>query len=508
MIYSLSKSVGRALRILDRSEEWLGRHITTSALLIIAVGLAFRIYFAASCYLNPDEALHLVLSRVETFRQMYLNSLSQAHPPFLFVVQFLLKPLGSSELFVRTPSLIAATLASWLAFRWAKRTFDSGTAIGVLAVLTFSPGMLLPAVEVRQYGLLLLGSCGALCYLQSALEEDSKKEMVLAHLFLYLAILSHYSGAWVTGALGLYGLVSLFRRKAQRSTWVAWILLQLGAAGLYLALFFTHVKGMYQGPMLSHAVDNYLKRAYFHGGSQELHEFLLNGIKTIFRYLAGSNVTGSLAILLFFLGCVFLLIFPPRKGDKKRPELALLLAAPLILGAVGTLFDLQPFRGSRHVTYLYPFVASAICFAFFRWFRHRVLLASLAAAAGPALLAIALSYPWYIPNNRPDMLPLAEMEKALSFIDMEVPVDRPLLADSKTALVLNYWSVPPGNMQFYLDTVAPGTVDTATTAFEIHMNETPNGGAPPFFETPLQTATRQALPAANEMRGYRFFRSR
>lgn len=75
-----------------------------------------------------------------------------AHPPLLRLLLDFLLPYGTSKLFVRLPSLVAATIGSWFGYKWAERVFSQGTALGFLSLLTFLPGTMFPAVEARQYG--------------------------------------------------------------------------------------------------------------------------------------------------------------------------------------------------------------------------------------------------------------------------------------------------------------------------------------------------------------------
>ncbi len=73
------------------------------------------------------------------------------------------------------------------------------------------------------------------------------------------------------------------------------------------------------------------------------------------------------------------------------------------------------------------------------------------------------------------------------------------------AITMAYTAVPPGQMYFYLDTVATGAVDTTTAVFEIHLNEF-DPSATPLRPVPSINAT-VGDDTANR-RGYRLYNPR
>ena len=430
-------------QVFETTESRLIRNAGVLALIIIAVGIGFRIYYNLACYLNPDEALHVILAQAGGLKQAYLLSRTQAHPPLLTLVLFFFLKLGSSEFVLRLPSLVAATLGTWLGFKWAERVFGAGSAIGMLVVLTFSPAIAFTAIEVRQYGLLIMGIYGALYGLERAYEEMSWKWMVFGFAFLYVAIVSHYGAIWITAAIGCYGLLRLFQLNAKPKEWIIWIVCQLGAALLYIILLVTHMLKIRSGWMLNFAVNDYLSIGYFQGGDQSLPKFFGSKMLHIFSYLTGSNIAGNLGLALFAIGVAALLLIPAKKGGKRRADLAVLLILPVVFGFSGTLLHVTPFFGSRHISYLLPFLVSGLCFALFRWVKYPAIAALLLSLAGPYWLVSTMSSPIVAPNNLPAILPHIQMERALEFISSEVPDDQPLLVDMQASLELQCYLRKP-----------------------------------------------------------------
>ena len=87
--------------------DWIITNAVWLELAIIAAGAILRIIAANGTYLNPDEALHYVLAHQENPLAVYRASLTNAHPPLYFLLLYLWRFLGSSELFLRLPSVIA-----------------------------------------------------------------------------------------------------------------------------------------------------------------------------------------------------------------------------------------------------------------------------------------------------------------------------------------------------------------------------------------------------------------
>jgi len=434
-------------KLLETIETWLIQNAGPLSLIIIAAGLVFRFYYGSACYLNPDEAIHVVLAQASGLKEAYLQSRTQAHPPLLTMALYFILKFGSSEFLVRLPSLIASTLGTWFGFKWAERIFGTGAAIGMLALLTFSPAMAFTAIEVRQYGLLIMGVCGALYGLERAFSEFSFKWMAFGYLWLYAAILSHYSALWITVTISCYGLLRLYQLSARRLLWSAWAGFQSGAALLYIVLYFTHIKKMRSGWMYDYAVNTYLKDGYFHEGIQSFPGFFASGLLNAFSYMSGLHLAGFIGLALFVTGVITLLVIPAKRKGEKRWDLTLLLVLPLVLGGVGALLHLLPFIGTRHISYLLPFLAAGLSFPVFRWVKYKAVAAALLCLIGPAWLMWSMASPVMIPNNRPEMLPRQEMARALEFLSGEVAADQPLIVDYQTSLDLQYYLGNSGPMR-------------------------------------------------------------
>ena len=98
-------------------EDWLQEHLTTVALIVVAVGFVVRVLAAQGTFLNPDEALQYMQANQRSAFLAYKASLTNAHPPLLFLVLYFWEFLSRSEWMLRMPSVLAGTTFCWLSFR-------------------------------------------------------------------------------------------------------------------------------------------------------------------------------------------------------------------------------------------------------------------------------------------------------------------------------------------------------------------------------------------------------
>src|SRR5437879_2446461 len=189
-------------------------------LCLVACGVVPRLILARETFLNPDEALHYLLSDQPSLAMAYKASLTTAHPPLLVLVLHYWRLLGTSELALRTLALLTGTAFCWIMFLWLRRVADRATALAGLTLFLFAPSLITLSAEVRQYSLLLFVAASSLYFLERALEENSPRMMLLSSCALYLALLSHYSSLIFALAIGVaalllfvFGILFLLRDK-------------------------------------------------------------------------------------------------------------------------------------------------------------------------------------------------------------------------------------------------------------------------------------------------------
>ena len=160
---------------------------------LVLGGLVLRLVQAQSRFLNPDEALHFLLSQEPSLAGRYQATLTTAHPPLFIFVLHIWASLGHSELVLRLLAVLTGIGFSWIVYRWMERVWDGETALVSLSLLLFLPSLILLSAELRQYSLLLLFAAASLYSLDYGIEVDSWRQMLSSTLALWLALLTHYS---------------------------------------------------------------------------------------------------------------------------------------------------------------------------------------------------------------------------------------------------------------------------------------------------------------------------
>jgi hypothetical protein len=213
------------------------------------------------------------------------------------------------------------------------------------------------------------------------------------------------------------------------------ILFTIGVSQLVLAtvlgwLYFGHVRRSIPfGPGAS--MDS-LQSYYYLAARETPLGFAWRALSGTFSYALGARRLAFLCpfMLVFLAGLAALLA-----GRTKAPRLmALLVISPFAVGFAAAVFQVLPFAGSRHQTYLLPFLAAGISAALAYLPRER---------AVPLLLLGAVIAPvWVIrakPDNNARAGPIGDMTAAIEYVGRMVPRGSPLFVDYKTREVLRYY---------------------------------------------------------------------
>src|SRR5260370_36891821 len=102
----------------EKTNEWLYSHADLAAIFITLLGFLFRLWTASGTFLNPDEALHFRLANQASLALAYKASLTASHPPLLTFLLYFWRAFGTSELWLRQPSVLAGTAFCWMFYYW------------------------------------------------------------------------------------------------------------------------------------------------------------------------------------------------------------------------------------------------------------------------------------------------------------------------------------------------------------------------------------------------------
>jgi hypothetical protein len=414
---------------LGKLEAWVVKNSSWLAMGVIAAAFAIRLAYAACCYLNPDEAAHFASARPSSWLGAYQGSWGQTHPPLFILVLHGMLVLGRTEQILRLPSLVSGTVALWVTFAWIRRSIGEIPAMAGLGFMSFSHGAISASTEVRQYGLLLFFVCVCLYSTERALSDHSVFWAIVQGLSLIGALLTHYTAIIVIVSIALYIFLRRLLDDIPRR-----IFFTISASYALLAilvgwLYFGHVRGVI--PFGSGASMEYLRGYYYRAGSETPSGFAWRVLSATFAYAVGARRSGLLAMLVFLAGLVGLLL-----GRTKAQKLmALLVITPFVVGFTAEVAQVFPFAGSRHQTYLLPFLAAGIAAAF-AWLHRRV--------AAPVLLLLAAIAPvWLLTHTAPDndcrVQSIGDMTSAIEIVSRMIPNRATLFVDEETRNVLSYY---------------------------------------------------------------------
>jgi hypothetical protein len=407
---------------------------------VLLAAFLLRLWKASGTFLNLDEAMHFLAANKPSLADAYRSSLNLAHPPLLILLLNVWRRLGTSELFLRVPSVIAGTIFCWIFFRWLTRIL--GLTVGWVGFILVSllPVFVELSSEIRQYPLLLCFLMAAAYVLELALCEDSAGKMAGFFFFLYLAMLTHFSAILFAGAVGVYSLWRIVSRRSSRQVKAIWVAGHAGALGVLIFLYIVQISKLKGGASAQH-MQALLANSYFHRGHDHLLGFIFARTFGILQYTFGQLAVGDMAGLLFVAGLVFLW---RGKDTLKKPgpssrQLGLLLMLPFAINAVTAILDLYPYGGTRHSAFLILFAVAGVSLAIVKLTRQGLV------AVGVAILLVVVCQAFGSPHRpyiRREDQRRSNMTQAMDAIRQNVPSDDVIFVDFQTSFLLRFYLCP------------------------------------------------------------------
>ena len=409
--------------------------------LVLLLAFLLRLGKASGTFLNLDEAMHFLAAYKSSLAEAYQTSLTLAHPPLLILFLHVWRKLGTSELFLRLPSVIAGTIFCWIFFRWLSRLL--GPTVGWIGFILVGllPVFVELSAEVRQYPLLLCFMMAAACMLELALSEHSAGKMVGFFIFLYLAMLTHFSSILFAGAVGAYSLWRMVSDRPSRRIVAIWIAGQAGALGLFAFLWFVQISKLKTGASAQH-MQVLLANSYFHWGTDHLLGFVFARTFGVLQYTFGQLAVGDIAGVLFIAGIVLLFVGNEGAGCKRPSpaQLGFFLLLPFVINAASAIADLYPYGGTRHSAFLIPFSIAGVSLVIAKLARGR-----LFPAMGTALLIVAICQAFGAPHRpymRREDQRRSNMFQAMDAIRQGVSSDDVVFVDFQTSFLLRFYLCP------------------------------------------------------------------
>lgn len=407
--------------------------------LALLFGLALRLFEAAPSYLNPDEAMHFCRSQSADWYE--ISNLKGTAPPFFFFVVHYVQLISNSELFLRLPFLLSGCLFPWIIYKWLQGLHLHTAAVFAFLILEFSPNLIVLTSQVRGYALALLFTSLAIYFLERALDHRSVPSLLLSSAFLYLGILTEFSVAFATGALGVYALLRLIPQARPiafklSSFELVWVGSQVGALACYLFLYQSMMMNLLSRRIVTNPIEGYLRGGFPRPDENLILFFAANTAKQ-FAYLASSIPMGLLFGAFFIAGLVSLFFVQPGSTQRNRRALAVAVLFAFLFAFCATFAHLFPFGRTRHSILLSLLTVPLIGIGLQR------LLQSFPrfALAIPILLTVVL-FPLAghdgqnIPRSRHQ---LSNMLLAIRQLLASVPSGSSILMDNESSWTMQYY---------------------------------------------------------------------
>ena len=430
----------------ENKDHWFEGHAHVAAIAVTLLGLLARVWAASGTFLNPDEALHFRLANQVSLALAYKASLTAAHPPLLTLLLYFWRALGTSELWLRLPSVLAGAVFCWMFYKWLSKAAGGVAGLIGLLFVALLPPIILVAAELRQYSLLLAFLASALYFLDESFADNSTSQMLAFSFCLYLAMLVHYSAFLFAAALGIYALIRIFTGRPPARLIAAWAIGQCVALALALFLYKTHISTLGAGEsrtaLQGWMSEFYLHRSYFDPAHDNPLLFLVGHTFGVFQFFFGQLAVGDVIGLVFVVGVVLLLLgkgFPNDRSDNRASsrQLGIFLLLPFAIAAAANLAHVYPYGGTRHVAFLIIPGVAGVSVAIVR-------LAADRWGRGLAIAALVLVACLAFGKTRPPRMDRADqshanMTAAMEFARQNMNPSEFIFTDYQTDLILGHY---------------------------------------------------------------------
>ncbi len=330
-------------------------HGRSIALGIVALALALRAIGTDAWWLNPDEGIYFDILTAPTSADFWEAVGWNAHPPLYYLVLRAIGTLTWDFSWYRAFSIVAgctAVLAFWLCGLELGGRGRRGVVAGALAglVVALSPSAILSSQIIRPYMLLLALLSLSLWLLLRYLRERGPVSLVGYTACLALALLTHYSALLAMAVfvgLALNAVLSGRLRGREAGQLLAAHVVPVAIAG---GLYFAHLGQLMTSGLASNALGGWLS-PYMPSTAGEIWLALLG----FYGMIVGHWLAAPFALLLLAA-----LVWA---AWSRSWSIVILGAAALAIAIVLSATGQYPFGGSRHVTWLLPFLVLPVaCF--------------------------------------------------------------------------------------------------------------------------------------------------
>lgn len=216
-------SAGR--RPFDRVLAHVPLQLSRNAWLIAGLtltGAILRVYLLADKSIWLDEAFSIALSQHDFGELLRLTVVTDAHPPFYYLVLKAWTVLGHGEGIVRLLSALLGAISIPLMYLVGAALYDRARDAGLLSatILTFSPFHIWYAQEARMYAMLTFLVLASAFFFIRALRDNEVKDWVGYALATALALYTDNGAIWYVLAIVCFSVLSRRRFQGRARNWI------------------------------------------------------------------------------------------------------------------------------------------------------------------------------------------------------------------------------------------------------------------------------------------------
>ena len=120
------ESSQQSIPLWNRVEAWIAAHAMAVVWVVVIFGFYLRFHRASGTYLNGDETQIMFPPLQHGLQQVYEAGLVFPYGPLLSFLLHFMSFFGSSELYLRMPSVLAGALTPFMVYLWVRDTLRQG----------------------------------------------------------------------------------------------------------------------------------------------------------------------------------------------------------------------------------------------------------------------------------------------------------------------------------------------------------------------------------------------
>ena len=321
----------------------LSNQFSAFLLIIISIiAIYIRINGANYYHYSEDEMMIYGIADARSLWQLIKFDFFEPHPPLFYILLHYWLMISQEIWFARSLLLIFATLLIPLYYKIGKKLGGNFNGLCAAILITFSNVCIVQSYVIRNYAMFLFLLSSAFYFYLLWRDELKNKQLICYFIFSALACATDFSAIFAIFIMAGYETINLLLKKKEFIQIIKWIITNLIIA-VILMIFYHFCKNSVSANNITLS-DDYETNKRFILGTYFYIPVVIGGILP--NYLIGF-------IVFILLGTILI-----TKKSNSVIFLFLLGFSALFLGIILHYTKIYPIGGSRHWSWLVPFIIS------------------------------------------------------------------------------------------------------------------------------------------------------